>query len=145
MSQLEKKYIRDLVYTKKQRKKYKKVELLLKDWYGDDQGKQEVASYLPKPAHIKETLDKVLSNALGPQEYKLIDLKKAWKNLMGDQVGRVSEPVSIKNKILTIEVQNGVWLMELKNFHKSLVGKKVKSFCGNDFCNIISFVPTGKS
>jgi hypothetical protein len=145
MGQFDDEYIKDLIYSRKRRKKYKKIESLLKSWYGDKAGKQEISSYLPKPIHIKDTLDAVLSNAVGPREYKLIDLKKNWDILMGKDVGKNSEPVSIKNKILSIEVKNSIWLMQLNNFYKEMVEKKVKSFCGNDFCNRISFVPAGKS
>ena len=145
MDKLDKKYVRDLKYSRKRRKKYNTLEAILKDWYGDDFGGHEVAAYLPDLVHIKEELDIVLNGALGPQEYKLLDLKKNWENLVGGQVAKVSEPVSIKNKVLTIEVKNSIWLMELKNFHKPLVEEKVKSFCGNDFCSVISFVPIGKN
>ena len=145
MGRFDDEYTKDLIYSRKRRKKYKKIESLLKEWYGDEAGERELASYLPKPVHIKDTLDAVLSNAVGPREYKLIDLKKNWNMLMGEDVGNNSEPVSIKNKILTIEVKNSIWLMQLKNFYKSMVEKKVKSFCGNDFCNRIYFVPTGKN
>ena len=145
MDQFDDEYIKDLIYSRKRRKKYKKFESLLKSWYGDEAGGQEIASYLPKPVHIKDTLDTVLGNAIGPREYKLIDLKKNWSSLMGKDVGNNSEPVSIKNKILSIEVKNSIWLMQLNNFYKSMVEEKVKSFCGNDFCNRIKFVPIGKN
>ena len=138
------KYIKDLIYSRKRRKKYKKVESLLKSWYGDEAGEQEISSYLPKPVHVKEVLDTVLSDAIGEREYKLIDLKKNWNKLMGEDVGKNSEPVSIKHKILTIEVKNSIWLMQLNNFYKSMVEEKVKSFCGNDFCKKIYFTPVGK-
>jgi hypothetical protein len=144
MSQFDNKYNKDLIYTRKRRKKYNKFESLLKDWYGDKAGGQEIASYLPKPVHIKDTVEVILNNAVGPGEYKLIDLKKNWNKLMGEDVGKNSKPVSIKNKILIIEVKNSIWLMQLKNFYKSMVEKKVKSFCGIDFCNAIYFVPSGK-
>jgi hypothetical protein len=145
MDRFNNEYIKDLIYSRKRRSKYKKIESLLKDWYGDDVGGQELASYLPKPVHIKDTLDAVLSNAVGPGEYKLIDLKKSWTKLMGEDVGKISEPVSIKNKILIIEVKNSIWLMQLKNFYKTLIDSKVKSFCGNDFFSKIYFIPAGKN
>ena len=145
MGRFDDKYIKDLIYSRKRRKKFKKMGALLNDWYGEEAGKQELASYLPKPVHIKDTLDAVLGDAVGPGEYKLIDLKKNWKTLMGEDVGKNSEPVSIKNKILIIEVKNSIWLMQLKNFYKSMVEKKVISLCGKDFCNRICFVPTGKN
>jgi len=145
MGRLDDDYVKDLIYTRKRRKKYNKIESLLKDWYGNEVGRKEISSYLPNPVHIKDTLDVILSNAVGPGEYKLIELKKNWKTLMGEDVGSNSNPVSIKYKILTIEVKNSVWLMQLKNFYKGMVEKKVKSFCGYDFCNRISFVPSGKN
>jgi len=138
------KYIKDLRYSRKQRKKYKTVESLLKSWYGDDAGERELTSYLPKPVHIRDTLDVVLNGAVGPREYKLIDLKKNWSILLGRDIGENSEPVSIKNKTLTVEVKNSIWLMQLKNFYKTMIVKKVKTFCGNDFCDRIYFAPTGK-
>ena len=145
MNQFDNKYNKDLMYTRRRRGKYNKFESLLKEWYGDEAGAQEIASYLPKSVHIKDSLEVILKDAVGPGEYKLIDLKKSWENLMGKDVGNNSKPVSIKNKILTIEVNNSIWLMQLKNFYKSMVEKKIKSFCGTDFCNKICFVPAGKN
>ncbi len=138
-------YIKDLIYSRKRRKKYNKIESLLKDWYGEDEGGQELSSYLPKPVHIKDTLNAVMGDAMGPGEYKLLELKKSWQKLMGKDVAANSSPVSVKNKILIIEVKNSIWLMQLKNFYKSMVEKKVISLCGKDFCNRICFVPTGKN
>ena len=145
MSNYEEKFIKDLICNKARRKKLKKMESLLKEWYGEDLGRQEITSYLPKPQHVKNALDNILKDAVGPNEYKLMDLQKNWGKLVGEDVSKNSKPVSIKNKVLNIEVSNAIWLMQLKNFYSKMIEKKIKSFCGNNFCNKIFFVPSGKN
>jgi len=135
---------RERANKKKRYKQYGKMEKLLKDWYGDESGRTEIRSYLPEVVSIDSVLDKILNDVMGPKERKLVELKKNWELLVGNMVSKYSEPVSIKYKILTIEVKNSALLMELRNFQLPLLEKKIKSFCGDDFYSKISFKLIGR-
>jgi hypothetical protein len=129
---------------KRKRKKFQKMESILKEWYGEEKGATELSHYLPKEEKIQDILDSIISKNLGPKEQKLMDLKKSWSDIMGKQIEKISTPVSIKNNFLTIEVENSAWLMELKNFHGKLIEKKIKEFCGEHFFYRIIYTLKGK-
>jgi hypothetical protein len=129
---------------KRRRKKFQKMESILRDWYGQETGAVELSHYLPKEDKIQDVLDDIISKNLGPKEQMLMNLKKNWGNLMGKQIEKVSTPVSIKNNYLTIEVENSAWLMELKNFHRRLIEKKIKEFCGENFFYRVYYILKGR-
>ena len=128
----------------RRRKKFKKMEFILKDWYGYEKGTVELSHYLPETEKIQDVIDDILAKNIGPKEQIFMDLKKNWANLMGKQIEKISTPVSFKNNFLTIEVENSAWLMELKNFHGKLIEKKIKEFCGEDFFYRIIYALKGK-
>lgn len=119
------------------------MEYILKEWYGYEKGASELPQYLPKEEKIQDVVDKIINKNMGPKEKKFMELKKEWGKLMGTQIERISSPVSLKNNILTIEVENSAWLMELKNFHGRLIEKKIKNFSGKNFCYKIIYVLKG--
>ena len=125
------------------RKKFNKYESILKAWYGEENGAGELTNYLPEEEELKDVLDKIISKNLGPKEYKLIELKKNWSKLMGSQIAKISQPISIKNNYLAIEVENSAWLMELRTFHGRLLEKKIREFCGNNFFYKINYILKG--
>jgi predicted nucleic acid-binding Zn ribbon protein len=127
------------------RKKYNKLESILSEWYGKDIAKNEITAYLPKPIPIQDTLNKLMSETSVPEQGKLMRLQKEWSSLVGDQVGKISKPVSIKDGYLTIEVANSIWLMELKNYSGALIEEKVRSLCGKRFFKKLLFIPSGKN
>ncbi|HJO92137.1 MAG TPA: DUF721 domain-containing protein [Victivallales bacterium] len=132
------------IHKKSKRKKYNKLESILSEWYGKGVAKNEITAYLPKPIPIQDSLKKIMSEASIPEQGKLVRLQKEWIALVGEQVGKVSKPVSIKNGYLSIEVNNSIWLMELKNYYSSLIEEKIRSFCGKKFFRKLLFIPSGK-
>ncbi|MCP4180082.1 MAG: DUF721 domain-containing protein [bacterium] len=132
------------IHKRSKRKKYNKLESILAEWYGKGVAKNEINAYLPKPIPIQESLKKIMSETSIPEQGKLVRLQKEWVSLVGAQVGKVSKPTSIKDGYLTIEVDNSIWLMELKNYHRSLIEEKIRSFCGKRFFRKLLFIPSGK-
>lgn len=137
-------HFKKLIFSRKRRKGSDKIGVILKEWYGEENGERELISYLPKPIPIKDVVQNLINNVFNPSDYKLTELKKDWESIVGAHVAKISRPTSIKNKILTIEVESSSWLMELKNFHFKLMENKIKTFCGENFCSKIVLMLKGR-
>ena len=62
-------------------------------------------------------------------EQRLLDV---WKEAVGEEVAKRTEPIRIKNRILYLKVTNSVWMQQLQ-FMKELIVKKLHEKTGIDF------------
>jgi predicted nucleic acid-binding Zn ribbon protein len=53
-----------------------------------------------------------------------------WPNLVGADIARHAQPVSLRNGLLIIAVDHPIWLQELSRFHKTLILQKVQAKVG---------------
>ncbi|ERP31932.1 DUF721 domain-containing protein [Chitinivibrio alkaliphilus] len=78
-------------------------------------------NYTPKPRpplyKIGDILDDVLTsmrkNNKNRNVYDLAYLQREWSSIVGSNISHVSTPVFLKGNILTVEVTNSTWKMEL--------------------------------
>ncbi len=121
-----------------QRKRHP-YEAILDEWLGNNLSSERIVKNLPEPVHIKDALDNLLNRKNYPENTKLRELSDKWIKIMGNELARISRPTSIKNRILSIEVDNSVILMQLKTFHKKEILEKISSAFDPDFCVDIKF------
>lgn len=124
-------------------KKINRMKSLLCDWYGERSGRSQILAYMPKCIHVKDAVQRILSNISYEDGILLEKLQNSWNKLVGTEVSNNSKPVSLKNGILTIEAKNSVWLSELKNFYSHKIEEQVKTICGASVKKIY-FSPIGK-
>ena len=62
-----------------------------------------------------------------------------WPNIVGADIARHAQPVSLRNGILVIAVDHPVWLQELSRYHKQLILQKVWSSVGKKAVREITF------
>jgi predicted nucleic acid-binding Zn ribbon protein len=55
--------------------------------------------------------------------YDEFSIKNNWQCIVGDQIGKVTCPDYIDNKILIIRVKNSMWKKELKSFNNEIINK----------------------
>jgi len=54
-------------------------------------------------------------------EYRFQKLQQDWNNLVDPQIAKISEPLSLDGKILTIKVQSAEWQEEIKKYSKEII------------------------
>ncbi len=54
-------------------------------------------------------------------EYRLHKLQKDWDKLVNQQIAKISEPVSMEEKVLTVKVQSDEWRIEINKYSEEMV------------------------
>ncbi|MDD3127292.1 MAG: DUF721 domain-containing protein [Candidatus Izemoplasmatales bacterium] len=115
----------------------------LRDWYGSEFTKREMAAYPGDGARLSDYLDSVISQTASAEVLAIMELKEKWAETAGDQIAKISRPVSIKDHLLCVEVDHNLWLRELMGPTKGLLIRNINAACGEDFCKDIRFLPSG--
>jgi predicted nucleic acid-binding Zn ribbon protein len=70
------------------------------------------------------------------REQKILD---GWDRVVGRPIAEVTQPGTVRNRVLQIRVINSVWMQELQ-FHKPLILQKLNEFLGDPFVQDLRFV-----
>jgi predicted nucleic acid-binding Zn ribbon protein len=62
-----------------------------------------------------------------------------WPDIVGSDVARHAQPVSLRNGLLVVGVDHPVWLQELSRYHKPLILQKVQERVGKKAVRDICF------
>ena len=93
-----------------------------------------------EPAAAMGTLVPSVMKALGLekrlQESQVFYL---WQQIVGADVARHAQPISLRNGILAIAVDHPIWLQELQRFRKTLLLQKIQEHVGKKAIRDISF------
>ena len=63
----------------------------------------------------------------------------SWPEIVGSDIARHAQPVSLRNGLLVVTVDHPVWLQELSRYHKPLMLKKVQERIGKKAVRDICF------
>ncbi len=70
---------------------------------------------------IKELLIQI--NEVLPFDLEDGQIWKLWKSVVGEHTARYTQPVAIRNKVLTVWVSSSIWLQELRYREKEIIQK----------------------
>jgi predicted nucleic acid-binding Zn ribbon protein len=70
---------------------------------------------------IKELLIQI--NEVLPFDLEDGQIWKLWKSVVGEHTARHTQPVAIRNKVLTVWVSSSIWLQELRYREKEIIQK----------------------
>jgi len=62
-----------------------------------------------------------------------------WPDIVGKDIARHAQPVSLRNKLLVVAVDHPGWLQELSRYHKPLLLQKVRGRIGQTAVRDIVF------
>ena len=88
------------------------------------------------------------ANKLVPLVMKHLGLEKRlqqsqvfylWPDIVGSDVARHAQPVSLRNGLLVVAVDHPVWLQELSRYYKPLILQKVRERVGQKAVRDIAF------
>ncbi|MBU1130506.1 DUF721 domain-containing protein [Patescibacteria group bacterium] len=84
-----------------------------------------------RPEDIKKILDKLIGKIGKKGPGKKDRILAAWKKAVGEKAAGHSRPVSIKRKVLMIEIDSSTWMYEL-NLKKDHILRDVRKQLGED-------------
>ncbi len=76
----------------------------------------------PHLAHVLPGLMTRLGLEQLTQQRMIVD---AWRELVGEDIARYAQPTRIQRGVLTVSVNNSVWLHELSRYHKPAILQKI--------------------
>lgn len=62
-----------------------------------------------------------------------------WRDIVGSDIARHAQPVSLRNGLLIVAVDHPVWLQELSRYHKPLILQRVHERVGKKAVRDIAF------
>ena len=62
-----------------------------------------------------------------------------WPHIVGSDIARHAQPVSLRNGLLIVAVDHPVWLQELSRYHKPLIVQRVQDRVGKKAIRDIAF------
>lgn len=87
---------------------------MLTMWYGAERAAVEIAAHTAQPKNIVDLIDSELSRLRRPENSAFIQLRTHWNEIMVSGIARFTEPLSLKNGVLTLKVRHSALLMELQ-------------------------------
>jgi hypothetical protein len=93
---------------------------------------------MKKPQSIHSILEKTLKALEIDVSLKTYSIMSAWKEIVGEPVAFHSQPCSIRNQILFIEVSHPTWMQQLQ-FLKPTLLEKINHFLGESLIRDIRF------
>ena len=91
-----------------------------------------------KPQPIHSILEKTLKSLEIDVPLRTYSIMGAWKEIVGESVAAQSQPRSIRNRILFIDVIHPTWMQQLQ-FLKSTLLEKVNTYLGEPLIQDIRF------
>jgi hypothetical protein len=93
---------------------------------------------MQKPQSIRSILEKTLKTLEIDVPLKTYSIFGAWNEIVGESVASHSQPHSIRNRILFINVTHPTWMQQLQ-FLKPTLLEKVNDFLGESLIQDIRF------
>jgi hypothetical protein len=93
---------------------------------------------MKKPQSIHSILEKTLKALEIDVPLKTYSIMGAWKEIVGEPVAIHSQPCSIRNRILFVDVSHPTWMQQLQ-FLKLTLLEKVNHFLGEPLIQDIRF------
>ena len=93
---------------------------------------------MKKPQPIRSVLENTLKRLEIDVPLKTYSILGAWNEIVGSAVAAHSQPRSIRNRILFIDVTHSTWMQQLQ-FLKPTLLQKVNNFCGEPLIQDIRF------
>jgi len=91
-----------------------------------------------KPQSIGSILDKTFKGLEIDLPLRAYSIWGAWKEIVGETIALQTQPSTIRNRILFIDVSHSTWIQQLQ-FLKSTLLEKMNAFIGEPYLQDIRF------
>jgi len=93
---------------------------------------------MKKPQSIQSILEKTLKTLEIDVPLKTYSILGVWNEIVGESVAEHSQPRSIRNRILFVDVSHSTWMQQLQFLKPTLLGQ-VNAFLGEALIQDIRF------
>jgi predicted nucleic acid-binding Zn ribbon protein len=93
---------------------------------------------MEKPKPIRSILEKTLKTLEIDVPLKTYSIWGAWRGIVGESVALQTQPRSIRNRILFVDVSHSTWIQQLQFLKPTLLGK-INEFLGEPLIQDIRF------
>ncbi len=117
--------------------------LLLKNWYGKERAKVEMAAHSPQPVSVGEVVDELCGELAAPEAGYYIELETHWKEkIAAGPAATLAHPAGLDRGVLSLEVRHSALIRELAP-SLDLLKKRINAYFGQEVCREIRLVPSG--
>lgn len=125
-----------------ERRKLNERYLLLKDWYGKEYAKTEMAAHTSQPMDINSIIQQECECVTAPEVSLFLQLECCWQEIAGEQFAVYAKPVRLRDGVLSLEVRHSSLIRELAP-SLDLIKKRIDKRFGPQVCNLIKLIPSG--
>jgi len=93
---------------------------------------------MKKPRPIRSILERTLKGLELDGQVRAYSIWGAWKEIVGESVASQTQPRTIRNKILFVDVSHSTWIQQLQ-FLKTTLLEKINVFLGEPLIQDIRF------
>ena len=122
----------------------KKMDPVLREWYGEDGSNGELMKYLPSSQPVGDVLQRVMRKKLphGVADFRTV--ADRWADIAGAVASKHATPLSISNKTLFIEVEHPAYLASVRaKAVQTAILDRIAELIGTDKCTALTFTPKG--
>ena len=110
---------------------------VLREWRPSHGGVEGIG---PRPANSTNELVPAVMKRLGlEQRLQQSQVFYLWPNIVGPDIARHTQPVSLRAGLLVVAVDHPVWLQELVRYDKPVILQKVRERVGKKVIRDICF------
>ena len=123
----------------------KKMDPILREWYGDGGSDGELMKYLPSSQPVGDVLQRVMRKKLpyGVADFRTISAR--WPEIAGAVAAKHTVPLSFSSKTLFIEVEHPAYLASVRTKAvQAAILARIAELIGADKCTSLSFTPKGR-
>ena len=85
-----------------------------------------------RESEIKDIIDDIFKKTSFLSDFRIIRLKKVWKDIIGDQLYKHTNPVKIDRSTLVINCNHQGWINTLQ-FYKKEILENIRKYFNDDF------------
>ena len=116
---------------------------LLRDWYGEEAARTEMAAHTDPGAPLTDALDRVLAGLRGNELADYARLAADWRTYCGEALEKYLTLGGIKDGVLTLTVPHS-GLMSMISPSLELIRSRIAADFGDGFCREIRLVCGGR-
>lgn len=115
----------------------------MRDWYGEDLAPGEILAHRSPPRLAGDIVDDALWLAGLGNRYQLDKVLALWPTLVGPELARRTQPRSVREGVLTVEVASASWLYVLEREHHATIRDRLREATGGTVTEL-RFEPPGR-
>ena len=117
---------------------------LLRDWYGEENARTEIAAHTVQAEPLADALDRIIKDVGRDDVSGYVQLTQNWQEYCGEALIKYLTPSGLKDGVLTLTVPHS-GMLSIVQPSIELINSKIREKFGPDFCREIRLITGGSS